>query len=326
MQFVSVNGAVSKKQAISCGVPQGSILGPLLFLIYINDIIRCSHIMQFVLFADDTNIFFSSQSLAELENIINKELDHLAMWFKANKLSLNIDKTSYILFRNRGKKVKNNLNINIDGVNINQVTSAKFLGLYIDEQLTWTNHIRHISSKISKNIGIIRKLSYIVSQHVLTTLYHTLIKPYLTYCNIVWASNYLSRLKPLEILQKRIIRIVCSTDRLASTSVLFKQLNLLKLRDINIVQIAQFMYRYNHRLLPATFDNYFVLNSMVHEHNTRSSIRSKYHMPIVRTNNRKFSIKFSGPNTWNNTSYDMLSAIFLSNLKIKLSKLIISSY
>jgi len=155
--------------------------------------------MKFVLFADDTNIFFCSQSLAELEIIINKELDHLAMWFKANKLSLNIDKTSYILFRNRGQKMKNNLNINIDGVNINQVNSAKFLGLYIDEQLTWTTHITHISSKISKNIGIIRKLSYIVSQHVLTTLYHTLIKPYLTYCNIVWASNYLSQLKPLEV-------------------------------------------------------------------------------------------------------------------------------
>ena len=169
-------------------------------------------------------------------------------------------------------------------------------------------------------------MSKIVPHHVLITLYNTLITPYLNYCNIVWAYNYPVRLKPLEILQKRIVRIICNADRLASTSSLFKQLNLLKLQDINILQIAQFMYNYHHCLLPTVFNDYFVLNSNVHEHNTRSSAKNKYHLPSIKTNIRKFSIKFSGPTTWNNISNHIISAASLAILKKKLVNSIITNY
>jgi hypothetical protein len=176
---------MSSKQVITCGVPQGSILGSLLFIIYTNDITACSNIIKFILFADDTNLFCSNNSLSELESILNGELEHLSMWFKANKLSLNIAKTNYFLFRNKGKPLSS-LTIRINGTLISQVNQKKFLGFYIDEALTWTNHITHISSKISKSIGIIKKLSHILPNQVLITLYNTLITPYLNYCNIVW--------------------------------------------------------------------------------------------------------------------------------------------
>jgi hypothetical protein len=222
--------------------------------------------------------------------------------------------------------VNTKLNIVIDGININQVNNIKFLGLYIDESLTWINHITHISSKISKNIGIIKRLSKIVPHHVLLTLYNTLITPYLNYCNIIWASNYPGRLKQLEVLQKRIVRIICNTDRLASTSSLFKQLNLLKFQDINILQIAQFMYKFHHCLLPKVFHDYFVLNSNVHEHYTRSSAKNKYHLPSIKTNIRKFSIKFSGPTIWNNISNHITSVTSLAIFKNKLINYITTSY
>jgi hypothetical protein len=282
--------------------------------------------MKFILFADDTNLFFCNHSLSELENIINKELEYLSTWFKSNKLSLNVSKTNYILFQNKGKRVKAELNIVIDGISINQVNNTKFLGLHIDESLTWIDHLTHISSKISKNIGIIKRLSKIVPHHVLITLYNTLIAPYLNYCNIIWASNYPGRLTPLEALQKRVVIIICNTDRLASTSSLFKQLNLLKLQDINILQIAQFMYKYHHHLLPTVFNDYFVLNSNVHEHNTRSSAKNKCHLPSIKTNIRKFSIKFSGPTIWNNTSNHTTSVASLAIFKNKLINSIITNY
>ena len=106
--------------------------------------------MKFILFADDTNLFFCNHSISELECIINQELVYLSTRFKSDKLSLNINKTNYILFRNKGKRVKAKLSIVIDGININQVNNTKLLGLNIDESLTWTNHITHTSSKISK--------------------------------------------------------------------------------------------------------------------------------------------------------------------------------
>ena len=103
--------------------------------------------------------FFCNHSLSELENIINMELEYLSTWFKSNKFSLNINKTMYILFRSNGKRVSIKLNIVIDGININQVNNTNFVGLYIDESLTWTNHITHIPSKIPKHIGIIKILN-----------------------------------------------------------------------------------------------------------------------------------------------------------------------
>ena len=247
------------------------------------------------------------------------------MWFKANKLSLNVSKTNYILFRNKGK-VPAKLTVSINGMPISQVSNTKFLGLFIDEALTWDNHITHISSKISKNIGIIRKLSHIVPNHVLLTLYNTLITPYLNYCNIIWASNYPSRLKPLEILQNRVIRLICNADRLASASSLFKRLHLLKLQDINSLQIALFMYKYHHHLLPASFNDYFVLNSRVHDHYTRSTNKNNYYLPNINTNIRKFGIKFSGPAVWNKIPIDIKSLASLYSVKQSFKKLLIDNY
>ena len=324
-QFISVNGSMSSKQLVTCGVPQGSILGPLLFLIYINDITACSNIIKFILFADDTNLFCSNNSLSELESILNGELEHLSVWFKANKLSLNTAKTNYILFRNKGKSLSN-LMIRINGTLISQVNQTKFLGLYIDEALTWDNHITHISSKISKSIGIIRKLSHILPNQVLTTLYNTLITPYLNYCNIIWASNYSTRLKPLEILQKRVIRILCNAGGLANTSSLFKRLHILKLQDIHTLHTALFMYKYHHHLLPTSFDNYFVLSSLVHDHHTRTSIRNNYFLPTVKTNIRKFSIKFVGPSVWNSIPIHIKTLVSLTSVKHSLTDSLINNY
>ena len=158
-QFVQLNNARSVLRPITCGVPQGSILGPLLFLIYINDICNVSVIAKLILFADDTNLFFSHPNPAYLVHEINQELNKFSFWFRANKLSLNLDKTKFVIFRPRQKPQQMVFKILLDNSEIKQVNEVVFLGVIVDEHLTWKSHISYVSNKISKSIGIIRKSS-----------------------------------------------------------------------------------------------------------------------------------------------------------------------
>ena len=161
-QYVSFQSIESHKLKIQCGVPQGSILGPLLFILYINDIIKSSPTLNFILFADDTNIFYSHKDLDILNATLNSELSKIQLWLKCNKLSLNIKKTNYMYFRNvHSPPVK--CNININGAPLIEKDSIKFLGITIDCHLTWYDHVRNIISAVSRNIGILYKLRYLIS-------------------------------------------------------------------------------------------------------------------------------------------------------------------
>ena len=138
-QYVYVDGHSSNLLDVSCGVPQGSVLGPILFLIYINDICNVSDSLQYVLFADDINIFCSEKKLVDLQVILNLEVSKLYVWFSVNKLPLNLDKTNYILFRNRPPD--NSINLHINNGNVPQLQSTKFVGIIIDEQINWKPQI-----------------------------------------------------------------------------------------------------------------------------------------------------------------------------------------
>ena len=177
-QYVQYNGCDSVLQKVSCGVPQGSILGPLLFLLYINDITNVSGILHLILFADDTSVFFSHHDPKSLTNIIQTELQKLSLWFKANKLSLNIDKTKFMVFTPRQKRDKLNITLLIDGKQINQAKDNIFLGVVIDEHLSWKSHISNVANKISKSIGIIYIACFFLPKSSLRTLYYSLIYPY----------------------------------------------------------------------------------------------------------------------------------------------------
>jgi len=179
LQQVRCNGIFSSLKPIRCGVPQGSNRGPFLFLIYINDLPSVSHVLKFILFADDTNALCSHKPLPELKQMINTELVLLAEWFKTNRLSLNVKKTSSITFHSPNKTILNSGNkLSLEGIAIEQVSSTKFLGIYIDECLTWKEHVKVIASKIAINLGILRKISYLLPSKILINLYCTLVNPY----------------------------------------------------------------------------------------------------------------------------------------------------
>lgn len=185
----------SSCQEIVCGLPQGSILGPKLFNMYINDICKTSQILRFILFADDTNIFVSGDDLQQLCQIVTLELKRVNKWFKQNKLSLNLSKSKMMIFGNGNSNAHEA--IQIEGVVIERVHEIKFLGVIIDDRITWNSHIKYITTKISRSISVIAKVKNILNIKALHTLYCSLILPYLHYCSVVWGSTYKSTLKPI---------------------------------------------------------------------------------------------------------------------------------
>ena len=190
-QYVQINGKISNTETVTYGVPQGSVLGPLLFIIYTNDLPQSLTNSKTILFADDTTIFKSSNNIEHLYKAMNEDLKILEDWFKANKLSLNASKTNYILFRNKKSEISNNnCKLIINGEEIGLVSKTKFLGIIIDEHLEWKYHIDMCKRKISSGNYVLRSLKHILTTSVLTTIYYSMIHPYISYGLMLWGSAY----------------------------------------------------------------------------------------------------------------------------------------
>ena len=204
-------------------------------------------------------------------------------------MSLNITKTNFTIFHSRQRYITSDMHLHIDGMLIEKVVATKFLGVILNENLTWTDHVKVVLNKTSKNFAICRKLSFILPRVVVKTLHNSLIKPYIEYCNIAWAVHRTVQIDVLYGIQKRCIRMLTNSHRKAHAAPLFKQVNLLNVYDINKLQIAYFAYESMNSLLPHCFANFFESNDTVHDYNLRNNRNIKLHKST--TNVRFFSIK-----------------------------------
>ena len=303
-QYVVYNGEKSDKKRITCGVPQGSILGPLLFLLYINDLADVSDKLFALLFADDSNMFITGKNIHELVDSMNFEMKKIIDWLNVNKLSLNLKKTHYMIFRKRGAKieVKNKLVIN-DTV-ISMVKKTKFLGVYIDENLLFKDHILYVKGKISRSLGILYKSRKFFDSETLLMLYNSFIYPHFTYCLSVWGNTCKSYLSPIISLQDRAVRLISGAKKGHDMPVLYEKHKLLDFNQIYLYSVQCFMFKYHHDKLPKVFDKFFVRNSDIHERDTKS--RPLFHVPLCHCEARCISIYISGVKCYNYL-YDKLS-------------------
>ena len=321
-QFVEFEGTSSFVKYVKCGVPQGSNLGPLLFLFYINDLASVSEELFAILFADDSNFFCTGKDINTLVNTVNSELKLIVSWLNANKMSLNVDKTHFMIFKLRAKKISRQNNIVINGCTISEVESKKFLCAIIDSHLTWKLHIDHISSKVAKNIGIIIKARRIFDKDTLHTLYHSFIFPYFNYCIHLWGSTYHSYISKLEVLQKRVIRIIAGVNRREHTKPLFSDLKILTINNLFSYCVGLFMYKHHHGQLPEVL-NIFTKNSEVHGYDTRQA--DHLQIPYFSSGIGKMSFKFQAVKIWNKILTFLKVKIKIGTFKKRLKTFLIKN-
>ena len=299
-QFVSFNGTNSDVTDITCGVPQGSILGPLLFILYINDLHLISDTGMPILFADDSSLFIQGDDINTLCHLMNIELNKVYNWVNSNKLSLNIEKTHCMLFHSSRHNLILHNDIQIAGKAVSLVKSMKFLGIIIDSKLNWSDHLNHIRHKIAKGIGIIYKARRSLNANSLITMYYSFIYPYLTYAIELWGSLPTTRLTPILKLQKKTLRIISYSPKMASSLPLFHKYNILDVYKLYIYRIALFMFKFQKGECPALFNNMFYTNNEIHQYMTRQQLW--FHIPVFRTNFCQRLIRYKGVIIFNHFS------------------------
>ena len=312
-QHVCINGCTSGVRYARLGVPQGSVLGPLLFLIYINDLCNIPSNFLPVLFADDTTLCLRNAKISNLISSCNFELQKFYDWTIANRLTINLEKTYFIIFTNKNLNCVT-FDITINDTRIEKKDSGKFLGITLDNKLNYSLHIKEIGTKISRSIGIMYKLQNLVSASTLRIIYYSLIYSYLNYCISIWGGTYRCHLRPLEVLQKRALRIMCNVPGRSHTEPLFKSNNLLKLTDVYNYNLAIHLYKNS---LHAEF-------MRDHNHNTRN--RSNLLPVFHRLTSTQNSFSYNAPTLWNTLPIAIQEARNIDIFKSSLKRYFLSQY
>ena len=291
-QKTNISGSLSSTAKIKLGVPQGSVLGPILFLLFINDLPNISTIFHTILFADDSTMSLVGRNPSSLISLANAELSKFYFWCLANRLSVNILKTNFMLFGNTRRPnllppllMKSHYSYEI----INQDSETKFLGIFYDDKLSFKHQINSLTQRLSSTCALIYRIKDIVPTFVMKNIYHAHIGSLLNYCNVIWANIPETNLKPLKLILKRVIRNIARSEFLAHTKPLFQRLKILDLDNLRKLSLGQYYYR-------SRPDNE---NPLLGNHNYQTRQRHILRVPQHRLTKTQLSFIIQAPQMWN---------------------------
>ena len=342
-QKVVINGIESENRHLLHGVPQGSVLGPILFLIYINDLQRSIKHSITYHFADDTNLLHISKDYKTLQKRVNYDLFSLHKWLTANKISLNETKTELIYFRKNG--VPPTLKIKLHGKTLVPTKVVKYLGIYLDEFLSGEAQCSELMKKLNRANGMLAKVRHYVPEIELKNIYHAIFSSHILYGSQVWTPKLVSVTDKISRLQKAAMRIMTFSEFRAHSEPLFKKLEILKFCDSIAINNCSFVYDYFHKTLPNSFNNPFIRTNDLYGYSTRQATTGKLYIPRYKTTTfglkciykrcidswNKFTTEINAKNKNDNTKNNVINDIDLLKfsrtvLKDKLTKHILSTY
>ena len=292
-QYTTNKEHSSEKLMSTHGVPQGSVLGPLLFLLFINDLHKAIIHSSVHHFADDTNLLLAEKSLKKINKLVNSDLKVLCQWIRSNKLSLNAGKTEIIIFKNKKQEITKRLNFRISGQKINPITSVKYLGVFLNDSLSWDTHLNNLIPKLNRAIGLLAKIRHYTPKYLLKTIYYSLFNSHLIYASQIWGQSTSEHLRKLVELQEKALTIINFLPDTASLKDIYRNSKILKLTDYNALQNALFIKDFFNEELPRPLNEHFKKLNDQHGHATRSSTLNSIFVPKVYTETYgKNSIKY----------------------------------
>ena len=307
-QTVQINSSKSKYLPINCGVPQGSILGPLLFLLYINDLHNSTNLCITNHFADDTCLIFKGKKLNLLKSTVDRELKGIYKWLCANKLSLNVSKTQFLLFRTKSKLDKYRFTLTLNQTKLYESTFVKYLGVLIDNKLSWKHHINELSKRLAFSNSLLCKIRHYVPQKILRSLYYSLFNSHILYGCLNWSNSSESSIERIRKLQKSAIRIISFKNRRESTMPLFHEFKILTIDDQIHLQQILFMHDFATNKLPTGLDWLFKKVSTIHSRVTRLSSNNSLCLPYVNSSTHGLnSLRSKGAKILNNLNMSIYS-------------------